>query len=419
MTSFLPILLGSDINVYGMARAFHETYGVKSKAYAYFQLTPTKCSRIVDVTIVPDFANFVTFRDTMLREGRRLKQEDPERTLLLIPCGDVYANLVSQCGDDLRRYYVYNTIDIRLSRRLSYKSTFYRMCERYGLPHPATVSLTAEQVRAGAYRDLPFGYPVAMKPANSVEWLDIDFEGRRKAYILDTPEQLETIIRRAYDAGYTSEMVIQDFIPGDDSHMRVLNAYVDRHHRVRMMMLGHPLLEDPSPASVGNYMVILPDYDERLFRRIKTFLEAIEYEGVANFDMKYDERDGEYKLFEINLRQGRSSYFVTLNGGNLATCFVEDLVEDAPFDGDTRFVRGSKLWMEVPRSIFDAYVAPGPDKDRASAMLRDGDWGATLDYAGDRGPLRRLLIHRMHSVYKKKYATWFTSKTERDATGHR
>ena len=87
MTRFLPILLGSDINVYGMARAFHEAYGIVSRAYAYFQLSPTKFSRIVDVHIVPDFNNFVTFRDTMLAEGKRLKQEDPDRALLLIPCG--------------------------------------------------------------------------------------------------------------------------------------------------------------------------------------------------------------------------------------------------------------------------------------------------------------------------------------------
>ena len=45
-------------------------------------------------------------------------------------------------------------------------------------------------------------------------------------------------------------MIVQDFIPGDDSNMRVLNVYVDHEHNVRMMCLGHPLLEDPAPGSV-------------------------------------------------------------------------------------------------------------------------------------------------------------------------
>ena len=54
----------------------------------------------------------------------------------------------------------------------------------------------------------------------------------------------------------------------------MLNAYVDKHHRVRMMFLGHPLLEDPSPVAVGNYAAIIPDYNEDVFRRIKAFLEA-------------------------------------------------------------------------------------------------------------------------------------------------
>ncbi|MFT8638754.1 MAG: carboxylate--amine ligase [Bifidobacterium sp.] len=413
MKQFQPFLLGSDINVYGMARAFHEQYGIVSKAYAHFQLAPTRYSRIVDVTIVPDFDELDAFKRYMLELGSSFKARNPDTVALLIPCGDVYADLLSQCGDELRKYFVYNTLDDALSRRLSYKSSFYRICEEFKLPHPRTATFDREAVARGDYRNLPFGFPVAMKPANSVEWLGIEFEGRKKAFIIDTPEELESLIQKSYKAGYTSEMVIQDFIPGGDDRMRVLNAYVDQHHRVRMMFLGHPLLEDPTPVAVGNYAAILPDYDEEVFRRIAAFLEGIGYEGVANFDMKFDVRDQTYKLFEINLRQGRSSYFVTLNGFNLARYFVDDLVEDSAFDGKTVFGRGDKLWLEIPRSIFRTYVADNSDKQTALSMIKSGNWGSTLEYSKDMNPLRWLLIRHMFNIYKKGYSRYFIKKADK------
>ncbi|MFT8593773.1 MAG: carboxylate--amine ligase [Bifidobacterium sp.] len=413
MKQVQPFLLGSDINVYGMARAFHEQYGIVSKAYAYFQLAPTRYSRIVDVTIVPDFDELDAFKRYMLELGSSFKARNPDTVALLIPCSDVYADLLSQCGDELRKYFVYNTLDDALSRRLSYKSSFYRICEEFKLPHPRTATFDREAVARGDYRNLPFGFPVAMKPANSVEWLGIEFEGRKKAFIIDTPEELESLIQKSYKAGYTSEMVIQDFIPGGDDRMRVLNAYVDQHHRVRMMFLGHPLLEDPTPVAVGNYAAILPDYDEEVFRRIAAFLEGIGYEGVANFDMKFDVRDQTYKLFEINLRQGRSSYFVTLNGFNLARYFVDDLVEDSAFDGKTVFGRGDKLWLEIPRSIFRTYVADNSDKQTALSMIKSGNWGSTLEYSKDMNPLRWLLIRHMFNIYKKGYSRYFIKKADK------
>ena len=37
---FVPLLLGADINVYSMARAFHEAYGVKTVAYGMYPSGP-------------------------------------------------------------------------------------------------------------------------------------------------------------------------------------------------------------------------------------------------------------------------------------------------------------------------------------------------------------------------------------------
>ena len=38
--SFQPLLFGGDINVYSVARAFHEAYGVRSIAYGRYPSFP-------------------------------------------------------------------------------------------------------------------------------------------------------------------------------------------------------------------------------------------------------------------------------------------------------------------------------------------------------------------------------------------
>ena len=39
---FQPLLFGGDINVYSVARAFHEAYGVKSIAYGKYVSFPAR-----------------------------------------------------------------------------------------------------------------------------------------------------------------------------------------------------------------------------------------------------------------------------------------------------------------------------------------------------------------------------------------
>ena len=225
---------------------------------------------------------------------------------------------------------------------------------------------------------------------------------------MDTRAQFDKLLPEIAQAGYTGKLIAQDFIPGDDSNMRVVNAYVGQDHKVRMICLGHPLLEDPSPVAVGNYMVIIPEKNMEIYQTIQKFLEEINYVGFADFDMKYDRRDGKFKIFEINLRQGRSSYYCTLNGYNLAKYVVDDAIYHRPYD-HTDYADGNKLWLSVPKKVFYKYAKEGPDKERAKQMLESGNWGTTAFDKHDTLK-QRLLMHYAFSLMPKKYKEYFVQR---------
>lgn len=406
---FTPILLGSDINVYGMARSFNEAYGIKVKAMADAQLAATRYSKIVDVELHHGFSADPTFMDVMRKKMEIYK--DHKEPVILIACGDGYAELLSKHKEELSKVFIVPYIDYDLLEKLISKEGFYEVAEEYGLPYPKTKIITMDDYKSGKYTDVPFQFPVELKPEDPVSWLNCQFEGRKKTFTIHDENEFKDIVGKIYTNGYTEDLILQDFIPGDDSNMRTLNAYVDKNHQVKMMCLGHPLLEDPTPQSIGNYMTILPAYDEELYEQVQAFLEKLNYTGMANFDIKYDTRDGKYKFFEINLRQGRSSFYVTLNGYNLAKWYIDDYVEDSLKDKDT--VYGNKLkskhvlWMGVPVKIFKEYAFENEAKDTAEELIHEGRYGTTVFYDKDRNFKRWLLMKYMFHNYYKRFKTYF------------
>lgn len=402
--NFQPILLGSDINVYGMARSFYEEYGIISNIIASKHLLPTRYTKILTVEQVPGFSKDPVFIEHMRKVAERNKATD--KKYLLIACGDGYAELVSKHKEELSKDFICPYVDFTLFEKLSDKESFYQICETHKLPYPNTFIITKELADKKGQIHPPFEYPVALKPANSIEYLNVDFEGRKKAFRIKSQAEFDDIVAKIYQAGYTSDMIVQDFIPGDDSNMRVLNAYVDQHHNVRMMCLGHPLLEDPTPDAIGNYVAILADYNQEIYQTIQRFLEEINYTGFANFDMKYDSRDGKYKLFEINLRQGRSSFFVTLSGYNLAKYVTEDRIFQKPFT-ETIYGNGNMLWLGIPKKIFFKYVKPSADKTTAEKLLKEKKYGTTIFNKNDFTIKRYLVMYYTFYKYFGRFKKYF------------
>ncbi|BDR61112.1 carboxylate--amine ligase [Lactobacillus xylocopicola] len=406
---FTPILLGSDINVYGMARSFHEEYGITVKALADSQLAATRYSKIVRVELHHGFSEDPTFIAVMRQQMAHYR--DHQEPVMLIACGDGYAELLSKHKAELEEVFVVPYIEHDLLEKLISKEGFYQIAEEYGLPYPKTKIVTRADYQAQDYLALPFGYPLELKPEDPVSWLDVHFEGRKKAFTIHNEAELQDIVGKIYDNGYQADLILQDFIPGDDSNMRVLNAYVDKHHHIKMMCLGHPLLEDPTPQAIGNYMAILPEYNEKLYEQVEAFLEKLNYVGMANFDIKYDSRDGKYKFFEINLRQGRSSFYVTLNGYNLAKWYVDDYINDSLKDKET--VYGNKLqaqqvlWLGIPVKVFKRYAVNNEAKRAAEELIHEGRYGTTVFYDQEHSFKRWLLMKYMFHNYYARYKKYF------------
>ena len=394
---FYPLLFGGDINVYSVARAFHEVYQVKSTCYGKYASGPAYRSAIIDYHICEDIEEPNRFRETVTRFAR----EHRDGTVLVIACGDSYARLAAASRSWLPENCVAPYPSMELMDQLSNKARFYRLCEQFQIDFPPTVVYRPEMGSAFA---LPFEGPYICKPADSVSYWQHPFPGNDKVFLLPTRRELQETLDRCYAAGYPDEMIIQERIPGGDSEMRVLTNYSDRHGKVKLMCLGHVLLEEHTPHGLGNHAVILTESNRALCERFRTLLEQLGYVGFSNFDLKFDRRDGTYKAFEVNCRQGRSNYYVTGSGHNIARYLVEDYLEDKELP--LTIADEPSLWRVVPRRVTMDYI-PAEYHADLSRLEREGRCSNPLVYRRDRGLLRRVWVfHQLHSQVKK-FARWY------------
>ncbi|MCI5898399.1 MAG: hypothetical protein SOY83_02325 [Anaerovoracaceae bacterium] len=395
--AFVPLLFAGDINVYSLARAFHEAYGIKPYAYGKYQTGPCWESKIMHYRANPRADE----KDTFIRLVSEFAREHEKIQVLLMGCGDSYVQLISENREHFPENVVVPYIPADMMNDLIHKEKFYALCEKVGVDYPDTFVHRKEM---GHDFTLPFGGPFIIKPSNGIEYWRHPYPTQKKVYKEDTIDDVKRVLDDIYGAGYEDSVIIQNFIPGDDTYMRVLTNYSDKHGKVKLMCLGHVLLEEHTPHGLGNHAVILTEANEELQERYKTLLEEMGYVGFSNFDIKYDQRDGKYKAFEINTRQGRSNFYVTGAGANIAEYVVKDWIYDEPLN--FRAVNQESLWLVVPKGVAFRYIKPKKYQERMKQQIRLGNVVNPLYYGPDNGLKRRLRLFKSqigHYVKFKKY----------------
>ncbi len=403
MKDLLPVLLGSDANVYGMARSFYMEYGVTSLAIGKGALAATANSRLVKMAVVePNLEDDAVFVRTLTDFAKA----HTGKTLVLVSCGDNYTGLMARARAALEPYYKFACPTPELVAELDTKEFFYQACERHGLSYPRTFGCTNENYKTV---ELPFPFPCIIKASNSVAYWNCKFPHKKKVFVAYNKEEFDAITAAIYSSSYQDNLVLQEYIPGDDNCMRVLNCYSGLDHKVKLMALGRPLLEEQTPEGIGNYAAIMNVRDDELMEKMKAFLEDVGWEGFSNFDMKYDARDGKYKLFEMNPRQGRSSFFVTASGYNLAKWLVEDVVEHK--EQGLTIADAHHLWMIAPAGIIKKYLKDEALLAEAKELMRQGKVSHQLFCKEDAGLKRRIWYIKNQLNNYRKYKRYFGNKS--------
>lgn len=343
---FKPVILGIDIGSYSIVRTIYEFYKIKSIVIGKYKYWMTSYSKITETYELKD-NNEAKVLDFLIK----LKQNYPDTKLLLFGCSEIYINIIVKNKEKLSNYYVIPYIDLSTFNKLTVKKTFYEICEKLKINYPKTIILTKDNYNK---TKISFKYPVIAKAAFSAIYLNTNFEGKKKVYLIHSYQELLKTMELIYKTSYQEDFIIQEYISGEDSNMRVLTCFCDKNSDVIFSSVGRVVIEEKGPDVIGNYTCIYNISDEKIVEDAKKLLKAVKYVGYANFDVKYNDNDGKYYFFELNARLGRSNFY--MGSGN--TNYLEPLIDNFIYEKSPKKYNLpiKELYLTIPFYIIKKYV---------------------------------------------------------------
>lgn len=324
MNNFIGIILGGDINSYAVSRAFYEKYKIKTIILGKYPIYPTKDSKITEC-----YYNInILDKTILLEELKKIDLKYPNLKKIVLANTDYYVEEIIRNKDsilNLSKNFIVPTIDSKLFDELFNKNSFYKLCEKYNLPHPKTIIIDLKKDNINDLK-VNLSYPVFLKPSNTDKYTRIEIPNRYKGYKANSLKEVKDFLNSIKKCGYDDKFIIQEYIDANDDEMYVFTFYTNQDYETEVCTAGKILMHDRTPELIGNYNAITNFYEEELSLKLKDFLEKIKFKGICHFDVLYDHINSRYVVLEINIRQGRSNLYTLASGVNLMEYVVDDYI---------------------------------------------------------------------------------------------
>jgi D-aspartate ligase len=405
---FEIVIVGTDINAYYMARCCHEAYNKKPYLIGKEKMNYTALSNILNITYVDNLWDKDVFVESLVTFAK----DHPKKKLLLIGTNDFYIRLMVENKKILKKYYYFYAVDLKLLDNLLVKDNFYTYFKNSDLDMPQTYIYPCNKNESlDIKRIKKFKFPIIIKPGDGVNYYKHKFEGQAKVYKVFNNDELKSVIEKIETSGYDANLIIQEFIPGDDSMLFDSIFFCTKDKEVKLVSFAQIGLQEHTSTGVGNCTVLVNgysefgNYDEQI-EKMKNFLEENNYEGFAEFDLKYDVRDNKYKVFEINPRQARSSYYLASCGYNLVKYMVDDLIKNKTFK--YKVIKEKMVLTFVPKYIIKKYIKNSKLKKQIKLLIKAHKIVNPLSYKKDNNFKRKLWLfaRKLNYIRKYKHSNW-------------
>jgi D-aspartate ligase len=276
---------------------------------------------------------------------------------ILIPTTDQGAVWVAEHAEALQEGYCFPHQNASLIRLLCDKGRMQDLAHRSGVP-------TAQSVVPRSKEDLEQFLATAVFPV-MVKATDADrlrrYTGGTK-FIVQTPRELLTLYAKAKD-GEEPCLMFQEFIPGEDW---MFDGYFDKNSECVFGLAGKKIRRFPIDTGVTSLGVCLRN--ETVERTTTQFMKAIGYQGILDIGYRYDRRDGQYKVLDVNPRIGCTfRLFTATNEMDVARALYLDMTGQPVTPAQA--IEGRK-WIVEDFDLFSALRSWRPHALKLTEFVR-------------------------------------------------
>ena len=282
------IVIGGGITALGVIRCLSKcnipTYLITDrKDYVRF----SRWANPVSYDLVPEINDF--------QLANLLKHLDFKEGVLF-PCSDTLLGTVLDFTKINQTNFYSSLPSKKVTKLMINKDKFAEVLEGLQIPHPRTIKINSKKKLFTLKDEIKSNYFI--KPCNSRS-----FNNQFNVKAFKVKNIKDAIIKFEMVQNANEDVVLQEYIPGPSNLHFFVDGFVDAKGEIKSLLARRRIriyppdfgnssyCESISLHEVGNSI----DYIKNLFR-------DLQFRGIFSAEFKFDQRDSEFKILEINAR---------------------------------------------------------------------------------------------------------------------